>query len=224
MIFVCDPDGIQTMLKAHEQLLRPGDGAAAVEPIVGERSFMLAHGAPHRNVRKALLPVIGAVTVEHHAAMIGSIARRAIEAWPTETPIELHRRLRALTLEVMLCTIVGRGPEPPDHLLQRFHESVLAMLDVTSSPVLTEPYLRRGRGRKIWGAFLHHREIVDGLLLEMIDNAKELPADSLLAHLAAVRNADGSASSRRQVRDNVMSMILAGHETTAAQLAWPFSC
>jgi cytochrome P450 len=220
LIFVCDPDGIQAILKADEQLLRPGDGAAAVEPIVGESSFMLAHGAPHRNVRKALLPVIGAATVERHAAMIGSIARRAIEAWPTGTPIELHRRLRVLTLEVMLRTIVGGEPEPPDHFLQRLHESVLAMLDVTSSPVLTEPYLRRGPGRAIWRTFLHHREIVDRLLLELIDNTNERPADSLLANLAAVRNADGSAPSRRQVRDNVMSMILAGHETTAAQLAW----
>lgn len=94
------------------------------------------------------------------------------------------------------------------------------MLDVTSSPVLTEPYLRHGPGRAIWRTFLHHREVVDGLLLELIDNTKERPADCLLAHLAAVRNADGSAPSRRQVRDNVMSMILAGHETTAAQLAW----
>src|ERR1700739_2860981 len=94
------------------------------------------------------------------------------------------------------------------------------MLSATSSPVLTEPYLRRGPGRAIWRTFLHHREIVDRLLLELIDNAKEWPPDGLLTHLSAVRNADGSAQSRQQVRDNVMSMILAGHETTAAQLAW----
>ena len=169
LIFVCDRDEIQAVLKADEQLLRPGDGAAAVEPIVGASSFMLAHGARHRKVRKALHPVIGAVPVERHAGMIGSIARRAIETWPTGTPIELHRRLRALTLEVMLRTIVGGAPGPPDDFLQPLHGSVLAMLDATSSPVLTEPYLRRGPGRAIWRTFLHHREIVDRLLLELIE-------------------------------------------------------
>jgi cytochrome P450 len=220
LIFVCDRDEVQTVLKADEGMLRPGDGATAVEPIVGKNSFMLAHGVPHSNARKALLPVIGALSVERHTAMIGSVARRAIESWPVGTPIELHRRLRALTLEVILRTIMGDCPEPSDSLLQHLHRSVLAMLDVTNSPVLTEPYLRHGPGKIIWRRFLRHRETVDELLLELIDNTKDQPAHSLLAHLVAVRNADGSALSKWQVRDNVMSMILAGHETTAAQVAW----
>ncbi|MFZ2050609.1 MAG: cytochrome P450 [Solirubrobacteraceae bacterium] len=220
LIFVCDRDEIQVMLKADERLLRPGDGAAAVEPIVGESSFMLSHGVAHRDARKALLPVLGASAVERHTAMIGGVAERAIETWPIDTPIELHGRLRALTLEVMLRAIVGVGAEPLDSFLEHLHRSVLAMLEVTKTPVLTEPYLRHGPGRTIWRRFLRHREAVDELLFELIDNAKERPANSLLAHFAAVRNADGSPASRRQVRDNVMSMILAGHETTAAQAAW----
>lgn len=220
LIFVCEQDEIQTMLKADERLLRPGDGAVAVEPIVGKSSFMLSHGVTHRDARKALLPVLGAAAVERHSTMIGEVTARAIEAWPIDTPIELQGRLRALTLEVMLRMIAGVGAEPLDSFLVLLHRSVLAMLEVTRTPVLTEPYLRHGPGRTIWRRFLRHREAVDELLFELIDNAKERPTNSLLAHLGAVRNLDGSPASRRQVRDNIMSMILAGHETTAAQAAW----
>jgi cytochrome P450 len=220
LVFVCDRDEIQAVLKADEQLLRPGDGAAAVKPIVGEESFMLKHGAPHRSAHRALQPVIGAGAVEHHAAMVRRTAQDAIEAWPTGTPIELHGRLRALTLEVILRLIVGTTAGPLDQLCQRIHRSVLAMLEITSSPLLTESYMRVGPGRVMWRTFLRRREVVDRLLLELIDTAEDGPAEGLLAVLTALRNSEGSAASRRRVRDNIMSIILAGHETTAAQLAW----
>lgn len=221
LVFVCDREEMQTVLRADERLMRPGDGAAAVEPIVGLQSFMLAHGTPHRNVRRALTPVIGATVVERHAATMRDGVRRAIEGWPVGAPIELHTRLRALTLELILRVIVGSEREQPEQFFWRLHASVLAMLDVTSSPVLTEPFLRHGPGKVAWSRFLRRRRVVDALLHELIDKvAEDPPADGLLARLMAVRGADGSSPSRQQVRDNVMSMILAGHETTASQLAW----
>jgi cytochrome P450 len=90
LIFVCEPADIEVVLKTNEQLLQPGDGAAAVKPIVGEQSFMLQHGAPHRDARKALQTITSASTVQGHVTMIEGAAQRAIDAWPTGTPIELH--------------------------------------------------------------------------------------------------------------------------------------
>jgi hypothetical protein len=102
-------------------------------------------------------------------------------------------------------------------------ERVLEMLRVTASPVLIEPHLRHGPGRRIWQSFLRSRAQVDDLLGELIDESVEQKlSGGLLDELAALPNPDGSPPTRGQVRDNAMSLILAGHETTAAQLAWAF--
>lgn len=219
LIFVCEPADIEVVLKTNEQLLRPGDGAAAVKPIVGEQSFMLQHGAPHRDARKALQTITSASTVPGHVTMIEHAAQRAIEVWPTDTPIELHDRLRALTLEVILRMIVGKLDGPLDPDVQHLHQAVLAMLEFTKNLVLTEPYLRHGLGKRAWRAFVRKREIVDRLLFGLIDSEASRPTSGLLASFVALRNPDGSIARKRQVRDNLMSTILAGHETTAAQLA-----
>jgi cytochrome P450 len=219
LIFICDPADVAIVLKADEQLLRPGDGAAAVQPIVGSQSFMLQHGMAHRSARKALQPFISAGAAREHAPSIERIARDAIDSWPTDTPIELHHRLRALTLEVILRVITGRLAGPLDPDIQRLHQAVLAMLEITSSVVLTEPYLRYGPGNRLWQGFLQAREVVDQLLFKTIDSTGKDPRCSLLASFVALSSPNGAPVDRRKVRDNLMSIVLAGHETTAAQLS-----
>lgn len=222
LVFASDPDLIAAIHAAAEHDLRPGEGAAAVRAIVGERSFMLAHGAGHAIVREALLSALGPTQVRAHAAMTAAVAQRAAASWPTERPLALHRPLRALTLELTLRLLLGRHDGPLDADTVALRDAVLSMLEVTSIPLLTEPYLRRfPPGRRAWLRFLADRERVDGMLLALI----ETPGDAgrpagLLDTLRSVRAGDGSPSTAVQVRDNVMSVIIAGHETTAAQLAW----
>jgi cytochrome P450 len=247
LVFVSDPDGVAAILSEREAALSPGKGAAAVAPIVGERSFMLAHGAEHAAAREALLAALNAKQVQRHAEAIEALARRAVASWPVGEPIALHPRLRALCLEATLRLLLGCGQGPLDGEAAALHEAVLAMLEVTSRPLLTERYLRAcGPGRRAWRRFLADRARVDAILLALIrarvegptvegpraedlfegPRAEDLfegpPQEDLLDVLCKLRNADGSPSSPEQVRDNAMSLILAGHETTAAQLAWAF--
>jgi cytochrome P450 len=223
LIFMSDPHDIRSLMAAPQDTLRPGEGGAAVSPIVGERSFMLSDNAEHSAGRKTVLAAFHAHAVDQHSRMVAGAAQRATTDWPTDRTVALHPRLRLLTLEVILRTLTGYVADPLDRRILMLRARVLEMLRVTASPVLIEPHLRHGPGRRIWQNFLHNRTKVDGLLGELIDERFESHSSGgVLGQLVAHPNPDGSRPSRRQVRDNAMSLILAGHETTAAQLAWAF--
>lgn len=226
LVFESDPEVFAAIHTAPEDDLRPGEGAAAVRPIVGEHSFMLAEGSRHAITRDALLSELSASEVRRHETMTAGVARRAVASWPTEHPIALHRPLRELTLEVTLRLLLGYDDRSLPNETIALREAILAMLEVTSMPLLTERYLRLlGPGRRAWRRFLVDRERVDRMLLRLIEarGGESCSSDGergsgLLDVICSLHDTDGSAAAH--VRDDVMSLILAGHETTAAQLAW----
>jgi cytochrome P450 len=224
LTFVSDPQDIRALMTMSEEVLRPGEGGRTVSPIVGERSFMLSDEEEHRVGRKAVVSALSAHAVEQHADMVARAAERALGDWPTDQAVALHPRLLSLTLEVILRTIAGQFEGPLDDRLRLLHDRVLEMLSVTASPMFVEPRLRRGPGRPIWERFLRCMTEVDGLLAELIESAsrREGRSDDMVGLLSGLRGAGGRPASRGEVRDNLMSLILAGHETTAAQLSWAF--
>lgn len=243
LVFISDPEEISSVLTAPETCLCPGEGARTVSPIVGLRSFMLATGHEHRAGRKVVASAFRGRSIERHEQMVREVVQRALADWPRDETIALHPRLRALTLEVILRTITGRFHGPLDGELRRLHDLALDMLDITPKLVFVERRLRRGPGVASWAGFLRRRSEIDELLYGLIDAhlaagaARRTAPDrggfhgacaasghpeGLIGLLAAQRNADGSPVTPRQIRDNLMSVILAGHETTASQLSWAF--
>jgi cytochrome P450 len=224
LIFLTEPQAIRSLMGAPEESLRPGEGGGAVSPIVGEQSFMLSDGAGHRIGRKAVVAAFHAQVVEQHTDAIVAATEHAVATWPTDREVALHPRLRSLTLEVILRTLTGRFTGSLEDSALTLRDRILEMLRVTASPVFIEPRLRHGPGRRTWQSFLHCRAQVDRLLAQLIDERTEVgqPSADLLGELAALPNPDGSPMSHNQIRDNAMSLILAGHETTAAQLSWAF--
>lgn len=224
LIFVSDPQDVSAIITAPENVLRPGEGGKTVSPIVGERSFMLSDGDEHRVGRRIAVSAFRTNVVERHRSMVVQAAKRALATWPTDKPVALHPSLRSLTLDVILRTITGQFDDPLNGRLRLLHNRVLQMLSVTTSPAFVEARLRHGSGGRIWRDFLSWRVRVDELLAELIDERVQGAARSrdVLGELCGLPNPDGSPPSRAQVRDNAMSLILAGHETTAAQLAWAF--
>jgi cytochrome P450 len=222
-VFLSDLEDIKAMLAAPADVLHPGEGADTVEPIGGE-SFMLLDEREHLNGRRAILPPLHAKAVQQRVESIVEVAQREVASWPVDTPFALHPRLRALTLEAALQTVFRLSGGAADHRLEALREGLLAMLSVTGSAVFPEPLLRHGPGRGIWRRFIRERAEIDELIYDVIEDRDRCEDDveSVLGRLLSTRNTDGSLMSPHQVRDNLMSIILAGHETTAAQLAWAF--
>jgi cytochrome P450 len=224
LIFLSDPPDIRALVAAPENVLRPGEGGAAVSPIVGERSFMLSDGAPHRTGRKTVIAAFHQQVIRRYGDMVACAARRAVASWPIDETVAVHDGLRAMTLEVVLRSITGRLEGDFDERVERLHRRILAMLTVTRSATLVEPRLRHGPGKGIWRQFLHRRAQVDELLTALIADHQQIAdaGDDLLGRLASLPSDNDVRNSARRLRDNVMSLVLAGHETTAAQLAWAF--
>lgn len=224
LVFLCDPDDMKAIMSAPADVLYPGEGASTVEPLVGQGSFMLLDEEAHLDGRKVILPLLRAKAVAQHAELVGEISQRAVASWPRGIPFALHPRLRALTLETALRTAFGVSERISEQRFYELHKRLLAMLSVTGSAAFPEPLLRHGPGRQRWRRFLRERAEIDDLIYDIIESRgnSEDSASNLLDTLLHARNADGSPMSQQQVRDNLMSILLAGHETTAAQLAWTF--
>ncbi len=224
MVFFADPSDVKVIMAASPEVLHPGEGGHAIAPIVGLRSFMMLDENEHLDGRRAVLPVLRKRVIEQDAHRVVDTVRGATASWPRDTPVPLHPRLRALTLEVVLRRIFAVREHKSEDRLSALLDRVLAMLTVTGSVVLPLPILRRGPGGTVWRRFLRHRSEVDTLIQTLIEErlrSGRTGRDALAALLRA-RNGDGTPMTEVQLRDNVMSLILAGHETTASQLAWAF--
>jgi cytochrome P450 len=213
LIFLSDPKDVRALIGAPADVLHPGEGGSTIAPIVGENSFMLLDEDRHLSARKAILPAFHAKVVQQHADLVADVARREIRSWPRDTAIALHPRLRVLTLEVILRKAFGLSGDVADERIQALRDQLLAMLSVASSIVLSEPMLRHGPGGHIWDRFLRRRAAADELIYALIEEHR---------HAASPGEQDTGTAPMpaEQVRDNLMSIILAGHETTSSELAW----
>jgi cytochrome P450 len=221
MVFMADPADIKAIVAAPANVLHPGAGGRAIVPLVGEESFMLAEEEEHLSGRRTILPAFHHRRISEHAGMVREITTREVAKWPRGTAFASHPYLRALTLRVILQTIFG-GEEAR---LRELHRRLLAMFAVTRSLVLQEPALRRLPGwRGIWRSFLVERAAVDKIVAQLIEEEAHSGArdSGLLSMLLGGEHPDNDQLTIRQIRDTIVSVILAGHETTASEVAWAF--
>jgi cytochrome P450 len=218
LVFFSALEDVRAILAAPADVLHPGAGGAVIAPLVGEGSFMLADGEQHMRGRRMVLPAVQHEAVAAHREMVEWTVEEELAQWPSDRALAAHPRLRALALRVILRTIFGAD----DGRLVELHRRLLSMFTVTGSLTLHQAPLRRLPGwHRIWGRFLAERERVDRLLCGLIeDGAHRRAQDAGLLSLLASGLSEQQQASTRQIRDDLMSVILAGHETTASQLAW----
>jgi cytochrome P450 len=224
-VFLCDHAAIKAMLTAPADILHPGEGGAKIASIVGEDSFMLLDGQEHLYGRKATLPALRPSAIHKDADWVLDTVRRQTASWPRDITFPLLSYLRGLTLDIILRRVFTDSTSSPDCRLHALREVSLAMLAVTGSIVYPLPILRHGPGRAVWRRFLRQRSAADVLIYALIDQRIATRAsdhDDVLAMLLATRDTEGCRMSRQQLRDNLMTILVSGHETTASQLAWAF--
>ncbi len=221
LVFLADPEDIRAVLAGDTGQLHPGAGASIIAPVIGEQSFMLREEDEHIHGRKAINPAFHKRMVTEQTATLTSVVERAVASWPLDKPVALHHHIRSLTLTVILRVIFS----DQDDALVPLHTLLMRMLGVTDSFLLQEPKLRHLPGwRATWSAFIGQRAEVDQVIHRLVRDRRSGGAagSDLLDLLLAAKNVDGSPMSEEQIRDNLMSMILAGHETTTGELAWAF--
>ena len=219
-VMLSDPAEIKEVFTAPADVLHPGEGASILEPVVGKNSVILLDESAHLSQRKLMLPAFHGEKMEKLSDLVAEVTQREVESWPRDTPIELHRRLQSLTLEVILRAVFGLDPGPR---LEAIRTRLTEVLDIGAKPASLIPQLQRAPlGIGPWGRFDRLTAETDALIYELIEErrAADENRDDVLSMLLEARHEDGSPMSDVELRDELMTLLVAGHETTASALAW----
>jgi cytochrome P450 len=222
-VYVADPDAIKELLTGDQSDLLAGEANSFMTPVLGSHSVLVLDGPEHMRHRKLLLPPFQGSRVNGFREVVREVAEREVGAWRPGERIVLRERMRALTFEV-ICRAVFGVTEPLR--VERLRRAFGAVLD--SSPLyFVNSWLRRDLGRFSPGRlFVERLRAADELVLGEIarrraeEDLAERP--DVLSLLLRARDEDGRGMSDAEVRDELFTMLAAGHETTATELAFAF--
>ena len=223
-VHLTDPDEIKQVFTAAPDVLHPGEGARILEPVVGPHSVILLDEGPHLEQRKLMLPAFHGERMARLTGLMTDVAEREAARWPAGEPVALHPRLQALTLEIILRAVFGlEEGERLDALRTRLER----LLEDAATPIGLIPAMQRDLGpRSPGGRFARLKGEIDELIFALLDERRAEGADRddvLSMFLTARHEDDGSPMTNDELRDELMTMLTAGHETTASELAWGFS-
>ena len=221
-VTLSDPEDLRVLFAAPPDVLHPGEGARLLEPIVGANSVILLDEDPHLEQRRLMLPAFHGERMQRLAGLMSELTDRELDGWPADTPVALHERLQGLTMEIILRAVFGLDEGAR---LDALRERLTAILSFGDSPLSLLPAAQKllsGRGR--FGRFEKDRAIVDRELFALIADRRRDPGDrdDVLAMLLAATHGDGAPMSDEEIRDELLTALVAGHETTASSLAFAF--
>jgi cytochrome P450 len=223
-VFVSNPDAIKAIATGDRDALRAGAarGFDLFEPVFGPNSILLLDGATHLRQRKLMLPPFHGERMKSYGALIEEIAAARMRDWPAGTPIELQHEFQHITLDVILRAVFGfdAGPAMAD---ARKH--IQRWLELLASPASMVPFLRDNFGpNRPWSPAHHIRNRIDKALYALIADRRDDPRiaerEDVLSMLIQARDEHGQPMSDQELRDELITLLLAGHETTATAMAW----
>jgi len=221
LVVIADPAEIKRVFTSDPDQLRAGEGNVVMQPVAGPESVLLLDGKRHLNRRKLMLPPFHGERMGVYADLIGEIADEEIARWPVGEPFSAHTSMQRITLRVILRAVLGIEDAARGAELERLLPKLL------NSPALLWPFLQRDMGaRSPWRRFVALRERVDAILFDEIARKRSDPKlaehEDILSMLLGARDEHGEAMTDEELRDQLVTLLLAGHETTATGLAWIF--
>jgi cytochrome P450 len=220
MVMLSDPEAIRALYTAPEHALPPGR-TLALRPIMGSRSVLLLEGREHLARRRLMLPPFHGQRMRAYESIVREVVATEVERWPADEPFALHPRMQRVTLEVILRAVFGITDAARR---ERLAERLRRLLTDTASGSLQFGVLlsrRLGAPDPLKGLEVQRRAI-DALLDVEISERRSDPRDDILSMLIAARFEDGAPMADAEIRDQLITLLLAGHETTATGLAWTF--
>jgi cytochrome P450 len=222
IVFITDPPSIKALYSAdRDNIVAPGRNAI-LEPLLGPRSLLLINDAEHLSRRKLMLPPFHGERMRAYEQVMEEAAEREVSRWPLGEPFSLHPSMQAITLEVIMRAVFGVTGERGDQLRER----LLLILGATRSPLalaLTVDWSRRlGVFRRVRRAIEESDEIIAAEIAARREDPDLDDREDILSMLVAARDENGEGMSDPEIRDQLMTLLMAGHETTATALAWTF--
>ncbi len=223
-VMVFDPELVRTVFRGSNDQLHAGEANALLGPILGERSVLLLDGAEHLRQRKLMLPAFHGRQLRAHAETMREYTDAEIDSWPVGETFTLLASMQSLTLRIILRAVFGFQPGAEEAQLR---SRLRAMVEPLARPrgMLMISALTRGRGdRGAAAEFQARKQAVDEILFAEIARRRGAPdlaqRDDVFSALLLARDEDGETLCDQEVRDELLTLLLAGHETTATGLAW----
>jgi cytochrome P450 len=220
MVMLAHPDAVRALYTVRDHRLPPGR-TVALRPVMGARSLLLLEGREHLARRRVMLPPFHGERMRAYEPTVREVVAHDLEGWPDGRPFALHPHMQAVTLEVILRAVFG--------VTDAAHRERLAgplgrLLGGASSVGLQFAFMlaRRLGGPDPLERLRALTGEIDALLAREIAARRADPRDDILSLLVAARFEDGAPMDDAEIRDQLMTLLLAGHETTATALAWTF--
>ncbi|MBK9263347.1 MAG: cytochrome P450 [Polyangiaceae bacterium] len=223
-VLVTAPDLLKQVFTADANDLTSGSANKILEPVTGPRSLLLLDGAEHLRMRRLLLPPLHGERMHAYAETMAKAANEEVQRFPSGRPFSLHPHMQAITLEVILRAVFGLDERSR---LERLSELLTKFMEPPPAIFAFLPALQRDFPLSPMRIFMRRREAVDRELYALIDERQKHPDDSrtdVLALLLAARDEEGKPLTRGELRDELVTMLVAGHETTATSLSWTIAC
>jgi cytochrome P450 len=225
IVFVSHPDHVKSLFTAKSELVHSTVGESPLRPIVGPNSILTSLGDRHMRQRKLLLPPFHGEAVERYVAMITDVAEREIDSWPVDRPFALGPRMQAITLDVIMSGIFGidgaPAPGTPEHGLR---ETIVRLSALSATPLAKAGEIANFGSDEPVGILRRLLALLDRHIYAVIAQrrASDEERTDILSLLLSARDEQGEPMSDAELRDELVSLVLAGHETTANSLAWAF--
>lgn len=224
-VFISNPQAIQQIFSTDPKYFDSGEAAGFKSPLLGHQSLLALDGKPHQRQRKLLTPPFHGERMLAYGETIRDISKQVTNTWQVGETISVLSSMQAISFQVILKAVFGlvEGPR-----YEKLKELLLAILNpkrpVLRFMLLMIPSLRRDLGAwSPWGEFLRLRQQIDELIYAEIQERKQQQDPSrtdILSLMMAARDEAGEPMTDVELRDELMTLLVAGHETTATALAW----
>ncbi|HEY4918321.1 MAG TPA: cytochrome P450 [Solirubrobacteraceae bacterium] len=220
LVMVGDPQAVKQVFTAPPEVAPSGAGSSPIAPVLGERSVLTLTGREHMRQRKLLLPPFHGERMREYEDVIVQATRRDMASWPLGESMRMQSHTRSITLEVIVRAVFGVETERMGPLKQAIRElaepvRVLAVLRALMS---------RPTGARPTGALGRALDRLDELIYAEVARRREASdieqRTDIMSLLLLARDEDGEAMTDVELRDELVTLLLAGHETTATSVAW----
>jgi cytochrome P450 len=220
LVMVSDPEPVREVFTAPPEIAPSGAGASPVAPVMGASSVIVLTGPEHMRQRKLLLPPFHGERMREYEDVIVEATRKDMASWPLGAPMRLLERTRMITLEVILRAVFGVEAERMDPL----RAAIGDLLAPTQNLALLRFALRPPSSERPTGAIGQALDRLDGLIYEEIGRRRKNEdldeRNDILSLLLQARDEGGRGMTDGELRDELVTLLLAGHETTATSVAW----
>ncbi|WP_036478390.1 cytochrome P450 [Myxosarcina sp. GI1] len=228
LVIFSNPQAIERVFTANPNLFEVGKQTSApVKALLGDNSLVLLDGVRHQRQRKLLMPPFHGERMKSYGRTMVDVVNKVISQWQVGQTIIIRNYTQEISLQVIIRTIFGIDEGERYLYLKKV---LLDWLEIFNSPVksifLFFPWLQKDLGALTpWGKFVRQKQIIYSILQTEIDRRRQnltLQGEDILSLLLSVKDEDEQPMSDREICDELMTMLFAGHETTANTLAWSF--